>query len=156
MEKTNAMRLLDKSRIPYSSYSYDASDGKIDGISVAAKLEKPLEQVYKTLVLKGVSRNIYVFILPVADEVDLKKAAKASGEKSIEMISVKDILAITGYVRGGCSPFGMKKHYPTFIDQSAALQPTIIVSAGKIGLQVELKTEDLLRETKAILADIRR
>lgn len=143
--KTNAMRLLDKAGIKYHSYSYDASDGKIDGISVAGKLGLPIEKVYKTLVTQGHSKNFFVFILQVAEELDLKAAARSVGEKSIEMIKMADINKVTGYIRGGCSPLGMKKDYTTVLDSTAEDMDKIIVSAGKIGQQIELNPRDLIR-----------
>lgn len=156
MEKTNAMRILDGKKIAYNSYTYDSKDGKIDGISVAQKIGKDPEVVYKTLVVHGGTKNIYVLIIPVADELDLKKAAKVTEEKKIEMISVKDILQITGYIRGGCSPVGMKKLYPTYIDETAAQLSNIVVSAGKIGMQIELSAADLLQVVDGKLADLRK
>jgi len=146
-EKTNAMRLLDKAGIKYGMHSYDAGDGRIDGISVAEKLGVAADRVYKTLVTQGTSRQYHVFVIPVASELDLKAAAKAAGEKSIEMIRVADILKITGYIRGGCSPVGMKKQYPTIVDSSCENLDSIIVSAGKIGHQIELSPADLIRFT---------
>jgi Cys-tRNA(Pro)/Cys-tRNA(Cys) deacylase len=143
--KTNAMRILDKAGIKYSTYSYDHSDGLIDGISVAGKMEQPVEQVFKTLVTQGHSRNYFVFMIPVAQELDLKTAAKAVDEKSVEMIKVADINRITGYIRGGCSPIGMKKDFVTVLDESSILCETIIISAGKIGQQVELAPDDLVK-----------
>lgn len=143
--KTNAMRILDAQKVPYEIFTYDANDGKIDGVTVAAKIGRPAEQVYKTLVATGASKAIYVFVVPVQAELDLKKAAKAAGEKNVEMLPVKDIQKHTGYIRGGCSPIGMKKNYPTFVDVSAQLLETIIVSAGKIGFQVELTPEELIK-----------
>ena len=142
--KTNAMRLLDKEKIQYKVHTYENKDGLIDGISVAQKIGLPLEKVYKTLVTQGHSKNYYVFIIPVAAELDLKAAARSVGDKSVEMIHVKDINKITGYIRGGCSPVGMKKEYKTVIDSSCESLDTIIVSAGKIGFQVELTPKDLL------------
>lgn len=153
-DKTNVMRLLDQAKVAYTPHYYDHQDGAIDGIAVAQKLRQPLEQVFKTLVTRGSSRNFYVFVIPVAEELDLKAAAKACGEKSIEMIHVKEINAITGYIRGGCSPIGMKKLFPTFLDESAEAQPTVMVSAGKIGTQVELSPADLLRLVGAKLASL--
>jgi len=143
--KTNAMRILDKAGIKYQSYSYDASDGNIDGISVAGKMGLPVEKVFKTLVTQGHSRNYYVFVIPVAEELDLKAAARSAGEKSIEMIKVADINKITGYIRGGCSPIGMKKDYTTVLDSSAESLDNIIVSAGKIGHQIQIAPEDLIK-----------
>lgn len=156
VEKTNAMRILDSMKIEYNSYSYNSEDGKIDGVSVAEKIGVEPERVYKTLVAQGSSKNIYVFILPVADELDLKKAAKCTGEKKVEMIAVKDIFKITGYIRGGCSPLGMRKAYTTYLDESAVLLSALVVSAGKIGMQMELAVDDLLRVTGASLADLRK
>lgn len=156
MEKTNAMRILDGKKIAYNTYTYDSKDGKIDGISVAQKINKEPKTVYKTLVVHGGAKNIYVLIIPVADELDLKKAAKVTGEKKIEMIPVKDILQTTGYIRGGCSPVGMKKPYPTYIDETAAQHVSIIVSAGKIGMQIELNLADLLQAVDGKLADLRK
>jgi Cys-tRNA(Pro)/Cys-tRNA(Cys) deacylase len=142
--KTNAMRILDKAGISYNTYTYDHSDGLIDGISVAEKMGQPIEQVYKTLVTKGTSRDYYVFVIPVADELNLKAAAKSVGEKAVEMIKVADINKVTGYVRGGCSPIGMKKEYKTVLDSSCKMLSTFIVSAGKIGHQIELAPKDLI------------
>ena len=141
--KTNAMRILDKKKVNYEVLSYDNKDGKIDGISVAEKIGKDPQVVYKTLVTIGHSKNYYVFVIPVCEEIDMKKAAKAANEKSIEMINVKDINKVTGYIRGGCSPVGMKKEYKTFINESAKNNEEIVVSAGKIGFQIVLKIEDL-------------
>ncbi len=143
--KTNVMRILDKAGITYQSHSYDASDGQIDGISVAGKMGLPINKVYKTLVTQGHSRNYFVFIIPVAEELDLKAAARSVGEKSIEMIKVADINKVTGYIRGGCSPLGMKKAYITVLDSLAEDLDTIIISAGKIGQQIELNPRNLIR-----------
>lgn len=147
-KKTNAMRLLDKEKIAYETYTYESEDGKIDGVSVAAKINKDATLVYKTLVAEGTKKQVYVFIVPVEEELDLKKGAKAVGEKKIDLIPVKDILPVTGYVRGGCSPVGMKKLFRTVIDEGAIQLPFIIVSAGKIGLQIELSVADLVKVTK--------
>ena len=143
--KTNAMRLLDKAGISYKTHGYEDHDGLIDGISVAGKIGKPLEQVYKTLVTQGASKSYHVFVIPVHSELDLKAAAKSAGEKSVEMIKVADIVKVTGYIRGGCSPLGMKKQYKTIVDSSAENLDTIIVSAGRIGSQIELTLKDLLK-----------
>ncbi|HEY5525820.1 MAG TPA: Cys-tRNA(Pro) deacylase [Clostridium sp.] len=143
MQKTNAMRFLDKNKIPYNTYSYENKDGKIDGVAVAEKIGKGVECVFKTLVLQGQSRELYVFVIPVNEELDLKKAAKVAGEKKIEMIHVKDINKHTGYIRGGCSPLAMKKLYRTFIDISAEELPNMIFSGGKIGLQIEANPKDI-------------
>jgi Cys-tRNA(Pro)/Cys-tRNA(Cys) deacylase len=142
--KTNAMRILDTQKVTYEILTYDANDGKIDGVAVAAKIGKDASLVYKTLVAVGASKNLYVFVIPVEAELDLKKAAREAGEKNVEMLPVKDIQKFTGYIRGGCSPVGMKKSYPTLVDESAKDKESIIVSAGKIGYQVELSPEDLL------------
>ena len=141
--KTNAMRLLEQAGVPYEMHTYEASDGEIDGLSVARKTGTPPEKVFKTLVTRGKSGGIYVFVLPVARELDLKLAAKASGEKSIEMVHVSEIQKLTGYIRGGCSPAGMKKQYPTWLDEAALAQPTILVSGGKIGTQMEVQPQAL-------------
>ncbi|RHW40282.1 Cys-tRNA(Pro) deacylase [Neobacillus notoginsengisoli] len=143
--KTNAMRLLDSMKANYSMLSYEVTDGKVDGISVAEKIGKPMETVFKTLVTQGTSKNYYVFVIPVEAELDLKKAAKAAGEKKVEMVAVKEIQKLTGYIRGGCSPIGMKKLYPTFIDINAEQLEKMIVSGGKIGCQIEL-SPNVLKE----------
>lgn len=147
--KTNAMRLLDAHKISYQVLTYDQKDGKIDGVSVAAKVGKDPREVYKTLVTQGTSKNIYVFVIPVEQELDLKKAAKAAGEKKIEMLPVKDIQKWTGYIRGGCSPVGMKKEYQTFFDDSCQELSSMAVSGGKIGLQIIADPKDLIEITKA-------
>lgn len=147
--KTNAMRILDAKKIPYEVLTYDNKDGKIDGVSVAAKVGKDPDEVYKTLVTQGASKNVFVFVIPVEEELDLKKAAKAAGEKKIEMIPVKDILKMTGYIRGGCSPVGMKKEYRTFVDQSCLNLEVMAVSGGKIGVQIILSPQNLMEVTRA-------
>ena len=152
-EKTNVMRLLDQKKAPYTSYSY-ASTGAISGVDVAAALGQNPAKVFKTLVTAGKSGQHYVFVIPVGKELDLKKAAKAAGEKSIEMIRSKDLLPLTGYVHGGCSPIGMKKFFPTFIDQTAADHETFCFSAGKIGYQVEMSPETLAKMIRYTLADL--
>lgn len=154
MTKTNAARILDKEKIPYEIIQYEIEDGLVDGVSVAAKIGRPEEQVYKTLVAAGSSKQHYVFVIPVAEELNLKAAAKAAGEKKIEMVPVKDILQLTGYVRGGCSPVGMKKPFPTFIARQADKQPEIIVSAGKIGMQLRLEPCNLLAVTDGHYAEL--
>ncbi|KIL76634.1 Cys-tRNA(Pro) deacylase [Bacillus badius] len=150
--KTNAMRILDKAGLTYEMYSYDPADGKIDGLSAAEKIGKEADSVFKTLVTIGTDKQIYVFVIPVAAELDLKKAAKAAGAKKLDMIPVKDIQKYTGYIRGGCSPIGMKKLYPTFLDVRTISRESIVVSAGKIGKQMELKTADLISVTQAVAA----
>ena len=150
--KTNAMRMLDRAKIPYTLHTYTPDDG-IDGLSVARKLGQPEERVYKTLVTKGKSTH-FVFVIPVAAELDLKAAAKAVGEKAVEMIAVKDINKVTGYVRGGCSPVGMKKQYRTVFDESVLTQQKVYVSGGRIGTQVCCAPADLIRAARAATAKI--
>ena len=137
-EKTNVMRVLDQKKVPYTPHHYAHPDGAVDGASVAALIDKDPASVCKTLVTQGASKKYYVFVIPVLKELDLKAAAKAVGEKSIEMIKQAQLLPLTGYVHGGCSPVGMKKLFPTFFDASAEGRDAIVVSAGKIGAQVEL------------------
>ena len=143
MLKTNAMRILDSNKINYEILMYESKDGKIDGISVAHKIGIDEKEVFKTLVAQGSSKNIYVYVIPVNENLDLKKAAKVANEKNVAMINVNDINKFTGYIRGGCSPIGMKKIYKTFVNESAIDLSTLIVSAGKIGYQVELAPTDL-------------
>ena len=143
--KTNAMRILDKEEINYNQYSYDYSDGLVDGITVANKIGIPAEEVFKTLVAGGISGEYYVFIIPVDKELNLKAAARSVKEKSIKMIKVADIINVTGYLRGGCSPIGMKKEYKTIIDSSGENMDMIIISAGKIGYQIGLNPKDLIK-----------
>ncbi len=152
--KTNAMRALESAGIEYTAHEYMPDDGAIDGVSVAKKIGRPEEQVFKTLVAQGASREYYVFVIPVAMELDLKAAARAVGEKSVEMIKVADINKVTGYIRGGCSPIGMKKQFRTVFDSNCILQETIIVSAGKIGHQIEVKPDDLAALISAGMEDI--
>ena len=152
-EKTNVMRVLEQHNIPYTAHFYPA-DGPIDGVSVAAVLGQDPEQVFKTLVTKAASGNYYVFDIPVAENLDLKKAAKAVGEKSIAMIPQKDLLPLTGYIHGGCSPVGMKKQFPTVFHETVVLFDTICVSAGKIGAQIEAAPQDLIQLLGAAAADI--
>ncbi|MEA0553884.1 Cys-tRNA(Pro) deacylase [Lysinibacillus irui] len=152
--KTNAIRLLEQQKIHFDVIEYEIGDGQVDGVSVAEKIGQPVARVFKTLVAKASAQKLFVFVIPVAEELDLKAAAKVVGEKKIEMLAVKDLLGYTGYVRGGCSPVGMKKLYPTVIDDSAQEQGSIIVSAGKIGMQIHVQLEDLITVTKAQLAPI--
>lgn len=152
--KTNSMRILDKLNIGYEVSSYEVSDGKIDGVSVAKKISRDNNQVFKTLVTEGKDKHYYVFLVPVHQELDLKKCAKITGEKKIEMIAVKDIQKITGYIRGGCSPIGMKKNYDTYLDFEAENHREIVFSAGKIGSQLIVKVEDLCNELNFKLADL--
>lgn len=150
--KTNAMRMLDKAGIDYTLHTYP-SDGGIDGLSIAAKMGQPVELVYKTLVTKGKNTH-FVFVIPVAEELNLKAAAKTVGEKSVEMIAVKDINKVTGYIRGGCSPVGMKKLFKTVIDSSAETLDTFYVSGGRIGLQMQLNPKTLCEYIGAEFAPI--
>ena len=152
--KTNAMRILEQKNIGYNMNTYDSKDGKIDGISVAEKIGRDTATVYKTLVCQGSGGNYYVFVIPVAEDLDMKKAARAADEKKVEMIMVKDIQKVTGYIRGGCSPVGMKKEYRTFIDSSAESLENIIVSGGRIGTQIELKVEEFRKVVKAEVHDL--
>lgn len=154
MKKTNAMRILDQKKIHYNVITYDGQLDKIDGISVAHQIGKDPQSVYKTLVTQGNSGNIYVFVIPVEQELDLKKAARLTNEKKIEMVPVKDIQKFTGYIRGGCSPIGMKNLYPTFIEASASQLQHIVVSGGKIGMQIELCLKDLQSVTEAKLHEV--
>ena len=148
--KTNAMRLLDENKIPYTIHEYDAENG-IDGVSVAAKINKPPHMVYKTLITKG-KTDYYCFVIPVEYELNLGLAAKAAGEKSISMIKQADLLSVTGYIKGGCSPVGQKKKLKTFISSDCEALYTIIVSGGKIGMQIELSISALLSQTSANIA----
>ncbi len=150
--KTNAMRILDSNNIKYNIYTYNA-DGDFDGQSVAKKIGIEPERVYKTLVTVAPTKNYYVFVVPVLNELDLKACAKAVGEKSVEMIQVKDINKVTGYIRGGCSPIGMKKQYKTVIDDSCLNFDAMVFSAGKIGYQVEVAPDELV---KLIGADVQK
>ena len=152
--KTNAQRMLEKEKIPYLAHTYETEDGHIDGVSVAHKMGIDPAVVFKTLVTRGASRGNYVFVVPVALELNLKAAARAVGEKSVEMIAVKEITPLTGYIRGGCSPIGMKKHYPTVVDESARLLERMIVSAGRIGDQIELAPGDLQKATGCSFAAV--
>lgn len=151
--KTNAMRMLDKKKISYEAISYEC-DEFIDGLHCAEITGAPVDASFKTLVMQGKSRQYYVFVIPIAGEVDLKAAARSVGEKSVEMIHVKDITKITGYVRGGCSPLGMKKQFPTVIDESAAAFEEIYVSGGRIGLTLKMQPRDLAEVSGASFADI--
>ena len=154
-EKTNVMRILEQKQISYTAHTYEHEEGvAVDGVTVAAQLGQDPECVFKTLVARGASKGVYVFCIPVAENLDLKKAARAVGEKAIEMVAVKEINALTGYIRGGCSPVGMKKQYPTVFHETAEIVDTIMVSAGKIGYQVELAPVDLMELVGGTLFDI--
>ena len=152
-EKTNVMRVLEQKNIPYTPHAYNPDAG-LDGASVARQLGRDPETVFKTLVARGTSGGLYVCDIPVEASLDLKKAAKAVGEKSIAMIHQKELLPLTGYVHGGCSPVGMKKQYPTVFDETAEILDTIMVSAGKIGFQVELVPAALIELVGGITADL--
>ena len=154
-EKTNVMRLLEQKKIPYTPHAYPHDgDAAPDGASVAAMLGQDPGRVFKTLVARGASGGIYVFDIPVEESLDLKKAAKAVGEKSIAMLHQKELLPLTGYIHGGCSPVGMKKQYPTVFHETAELWDTIMVSAGKVGFQVALAPVHLMALTGATSADL--
>ena len=152
-EKTNVMRVLDGKKISYASHSYEA-DASFSGEKIAEILGEEAEKVFKTLVTQGKSGAYYVFVVPVKEELNLKKAAKAAGEKAVSMIKQKELLPLTGYVHGGCSPVGMKKHFPTFIHETAESFDKVFVSAGKVGFQIELAPEDLMRVADCKAADL--
>lgn len=152
-EKTNVMRILDGKKVSYESHSYEP-DGSLSGGEIAGILGEDPQKVFKTLVTQGKSGAYYVFVVPVEAELDLKKAAKVSGEKAVSMIKQKELLPLTGYVHGGCSPIGMKKQFPTFIHETAAGFDRVFVSAGKVGFQIELSSEELIRVVGCTVADI--
>ncbi len=153
--KTNVMRILDQKKIPYTPYEYkcDPSDPP-DGVTVAQFLQKTPDEVYKTLVTKSASKKYYVFVIPSAGQLDLKKAAKAVGEKSVEMIKQKELLPLTGYVHGGCSPIGMKKQFITVFHKDVSALKTVTLSAGKVGRQIELAPEDIINLISAKTAEL--
>ncbi len=153
-KKTNAMRILDGLGISYTVRRYEADPEHLDGIRAAEKLGADPDTVFKTLVTRGSDREYYVFVIPVREEVDLKKAAKAAGVKSVEMIHVKELPVITGYVRGGCSPLGMKKQFPTIFDETILLADRVYVSAGRIGTQVCLEPEALIKAAAGKVCDV--
>ena len=153
-QKTNVMRILDQKKIPYEARHYPHGDEAVDGLAVARSIGEDPKGVFKTLVARGASGKYYVFVIPVAEELDLKKAAKAVGEKSVAMLHVKELLPLTGYVRGGCSPVGMKKLFPTTFDSSAQAQSAIAVSAGKIGDQVVVAPDALCQLVRGSFADL--
>ena len=153
IEKTNAARLLDKAKISYNLIPYEFDENDLNGNHAAAAIGFPPEQVFKTLVARGEKTGINIFCIPVCCELDLKKAAKAAGDKNMEMVAVKDLLGLTGYIRGGCSPIGMKKQYRTFIDEMIELVDDVCVSAGQRGVQLRLKSSDLLSFTNAVVGD---
>ncbi len=151
--KTNAMRFLDQHKIPYQLYTYPC-EHFTDGLTVARQLGQPPERTFKTLVTQGGIGHLYILVIPVADELDLKKAARIVQEKSLRLLPVKDILAATGYIRGGCTPIGMKKAYPTYLHKSCLDFDTIFVSGGRVGTQIELAPQALLQATGAQVADL--
>ncbi len=151
--KTNAMRFLEKNRIEYTMQTYECEEF-IDGITCANALGQPVEETFKTIVAKGKTGNYYCFLLPVAEELDLKKSAKSVGEKSVELIHVKDITKITGYVRGGCTPIGMKKQFVTVIHSTAEKLPLFYISGGRIGTQIRLSPAELAKSINAKFEDI--
>lgn len=151
--KTNAMRILDSLKIPYDTFFYEC-DEFIDALKIADLLELPYHLVYKTLVTRATSKSIYVFVIPIDKELDLKKAAKVVEEKSLEMIPVKEINGLTGYIRGGCTAIGMKKKYVTYVDSSAQSLAQIVVSGGKIGVQLKLAPSELLRACEGVFAEL--
>lgn len=153
--KTNAMRILEKGKVPYTAHEYPHEPGvPVDGVTVARLMGQDPARVFKTLVAQGAGGEYFVFVIPAEAGLDLKKAARAVGQKSVAMLHVADLLRVTGYVRGGCSPVGMKKQYVTVVDESAAAQPTIIVSAGRIGQQIELAPAGLLAAARARYAAV--
>ena len=154
VQKTNVMRFLEQKKINFKAHEYPHGDAPVDGVTVASLMGQDPACVFKTLAVRGASKKIYVFDIPVASELDLKKAARAVGEKSVAMIHVSEITELTGYVRGGCSPVGMKKQYTTVFHKTAESLDTIIVSAGRIGSQVELAPEDLIKLVRGRTADI--
>ena len=153
-QKTNAVRLLESSNITHSTLTYDVDESDLSGITVANKIGVEPEKVFKTLVTRGEKTGINVFCIPVTEELNLKKAAAVCGDKKIEMIKEKELLPLTGYIKGGCSPIGMKKHYPTFIDETAKLFDEISISAGIRGMQIMVKPNDLLEVVKGKFVDL--
>ena len=153
--KTNAVRLIEQKKIAHEIFEYTINVGEaVDGLTVAGKIGQPVEHVYKTLVATAGKGNYFVFVIPVDAELNLKAAAKVVGQKKIEMLPVKELLGLTGYIRGGCSPIGMKKLFPTIIEEAATALDYIIVSAGKIGMQIKLAPEDLQKATNGQFASI--
>ena len=152
--KTNVMRLLEQKKIKFTPHEYPHGDDAVDGVTVARLTGVAVERVYKTLVTRGASKTVYVFVIPVAAELELKKAAKSVGEKSLAMLHVSELTAVTGYVRGGCSPIGMKKQFKTTYHEDILALDTVYVSAGRIGSQIELAPQDLISLTRGQTADI--
>jgi Cys-tRNA(Pro)/Cys-tRNA(Cys) deacylase len=154
MPKTNAVRILESKNIPHTTHAYEVDESDLSGTTVAGKIDARLETVFKTLVASGDKNGVNVFCIPVSEELNLKKAASVSGNKSIEMVKVKELLNLTGYIRGGCSPIGMKKNYPTYIEETAQVFENIYVSAGVRGMQVCLAPEDLKNAINAVFTDL--
>ena len=154
MDKTNAIRLVESAGLSFYTKEYEYDENDLSGVTAAAKIGMPKEQVFKTLVTRGDKNGINVFCIPVDDELDLKKAAKVSGNKSVQMVHVKELLSLTGYIRGGCSPVGMKKKYPTFFDETAVLFDEVAVSAGVRGMQIVANPEDLIAYLEAETFDV--
>lgn len=154
MKKTNAARLLDARGILYELAEYEVDENDLSAVTLARKIGQNIEQIFKTLVLRGDKNGVFVVVIPGNAEVDLKKAARLSGNKSAAMVQQKELLGLTGYVRGGCSPLGLKKPYPVYIDESCQLFDTIFISAGQRGLQLKLNPQDLIRVTDAVVDDV--
>lgn len=154
INKTNVARLLDKAKVSYELIPYEVDESDLSAVHVAASLGENVEQVFKTIVLHGEKSGYFVCVLPGDHEIDLKRAAKVSGNKKCELLPMKELLPVTGYIRGGCSPIGMKKHFPTYIHHTAEQYPYIYISAGQRGLQIKLSPADLLREARAEYAEL--
>ena len=154
MKKTNAVRLLDTMGIPYDLAEYEVDENDLSAVTLAKKIGQDVEQIFKTLVLRGDKSGIFVCVIPGNNEVDLKKAAKISGNKSCAMVHQKELLSLTGYIRGGCSPIGMKKPYPIYIHETSQLFNQIFISAGQRGLQLKLNPEDLIQITGSVVCDL--
>ncbi|MFN8241615.1 MAG: Cys-tRNA(Pro) deacylase [Bacteroidales bacterium] len=154
MNKTNAARILDRLGVNYELHEYEVDESDLSAVSVANKLDQNVDQVFKTLVLKGDKSGVFVCIIPGASELNLKKAAGLSGNKNVAMVAVKEILELTGYIRGGCSPLGMKKTYPTYIDETITLFDFVFVSAGVRGMQIRLGPDDLIKATGGMTGDL--
>jgi len=154
MAKTNAVRLLEAAGIPFNISEYDTSDGEVSGIAVAAKIGQEPERVFKTLVTEGKNSGYNVFVIPSNVDLDLKKAAHAANDKNVQLIKTRELEPLTGYIHGGCSPIGMKKQFPTYIDETAEMHETIFVSGGRIGLQIEISAQDLAKTISATFHDL--
>ena len=154
MAKTNAVRLLETAGIPFNTSEYDTSDGEVSGIAVAAKIGQEPERVFKTLVTEGKNSGYNVFVIPSNVDLDLKKAAHAANDKNVQLIKTRELEPLTGYIHGGCSPIGMKKQFPTYIDETAEMHETIFVSGGRIGLQIEISAQDLAKTISATFHDL--